>query len=661
MSEHILSANKFAIAYYDDKNKNDHASGTMDATSLDRLYCTFAEIAQPSWGYSKITKISGSVYFSKLTPYSYGYKARFSAAAKAFDVSSLTYNNAPSMSRTASFSATSAGRAWGEIETEPVSAARDFWTKGLVFTGAAAPAAIVYTPSGGFAPQLKIETDDNTLVRMEAYLWDKNQGGKTIKRTRGEPVTISTYTRPDGCSYLEVTQAAFALIWVGADGTEHEVQAADPLATSATIPAADIASETSIKVKPKITSNNTLTYTPEKWMTVDLSDSVSTAKPLEPVGQLIEQTATTVFRWAHIVTSGSAQTKADLQVSSDAENWTDLATVLGATTNWTAPPSTFTTGSHFWRVRTYNADGVAGAWSDAAEFLCIGAPGAPVVEISTPSPRATITWQAAEQQAYEVRIDDGIKSGVKYGTERAWKCNAYLDDGPHTASVRVQNEWGLWSEWSTEGFDVKNVPGTAITATVEGGIDAKITWSGAGYDYYLVYRNGKPIAKIEGTGYTDIESIGSVAYRVQGCYKGSDYYGLSAQVVAEIKTDKVRVYDMDRKEWLHFLYDPSAHRSTSLILSQDIQYVRLSGHTYPVAERSEFKSRTLRITCACADDTERQALRRLLGHMACCKTPEGNMTVGYPSSVSESSDDFFSTYSFTIDQIDRKEEINLDS
>ena len=37
------------------------------------------------------------------------------------------------------------------------------------------------------------------------------------------------------------------------------------------------------------------------------------------------------------------------------------------------------------------------------------------------------------------------------------------------------------------------------------------------------------------------------------------------------------------------------------------------------------------------------------------------MTIGYPTSISESSDDFFSTYSFTIEQIDRKEEIDLDS
>ena len=71
--------------------------------------------------------------------------------------------------------------------------------------------------------------------------------------------------------------------------------------------------------------------------------------------------------------------------------------------------------------------------------------------------------------------------------------------------------------------------------------------------------------------------------------------------------------------------------------------------------------RDRRIACVCADDAERQSLRALLGHLTCCKTPEGNMIIGYPASITENSDDFFSTYSFTIEQIDRKEEINIDS
>ena len=277
------------------------------------------------------------------------------------------------------------------------------------------------------------------------------------------------------------------------------------------------------------------------------------------------------------------------------------------------------------------------------------------------NPRPEIRWQSDEQQAYQVEIDGVYASGTRFGTGKTWKAPFYLADGSYTVRVRVQNEYGFWSPWGTAALPVTNVPGSAITLTAEGGIEAVLSWTPGSFDYYLVYRDGVAIAKVTEPSYTDAASIGSVSYQVRGCYDNSDNYSLSEAVEVTVSTDKVRLYDMERGEWLHFLSDSSAHRSTGLSLSQDIQYVQLSGHTYPVAERSEFKSRALRITCVCADDAERQALRALLGHLTCCKTPEGNMTIGYPASISESSDDFFSTYSFTIEQIDRKEEIDLDS
>ena len=276
-------------------------------------------------------------------------------------------------------------------------------------------------------------------------------------------------------------------------------------------------------------------------------------------------------------------------------------------------------------------------------------------------PRPEIRWQSDEQQAYQVEIDGVYASGTRFGTGKTWKAPFYLADGSYTMRVRVQNEYGFWSPWGTAALPVTNVPGGAITLTAEGGIEAVLNWTPGSFDYYLVYRDGVAIAKVTEPSYTDAASIGGVRYQVRGCYDNSDNYSLSEAVEVTVSTEKVRLYDMERGEWLHFLYDSSAHRSTGLSLSQDIQYVHLSGHTYPVAERSEFKSRALRITCVCADDAERQALRALLGHLTCCKTPEGNMTIGYPASITENSDDFFSTYSFTIEQIDRKEEINIDS
>lgn len=383
---------------------------------------------------------------------------------------------------------------------------------------------------------------------------------------------------------------------------------------------------------------------------------------LTPDNIFVDNTSETVLSWGNDSSYGVTPTKADVQIKTATDvDYVTVATLTENVHSYTAPAGSFSNGENTWRVRLYNLSGVASDWSSPARIYTLGAPQQPALEVTTRTPRPEIRWQSDEQQAYQVEIDGVYVSGTRFGTGKTWKAPFYLADGSYTVRVRVQNEYGFWSPWCTAALPVTNVPGGAITLTAEGGIEAALSWTPGSFDYYLVYRDGVAIAKVTEPSYTDAASIGGVRYQVRGCYDNSDNYSLSEAVEVTVSTEKVRLYDMERGEWLHFLYDSSAHRSTGLSLSQDIQYVQLSGHTYPVAERSEFKSRALRITCVCADDAERQSLRALLGHLTCCKTPEGNMTIGYPASITENSDDFFSTYSFTIEQIDRKEEIDIDS
>ena len=471
--------------------------------------------------------------------------------------------------------------------------------------------------------------------------------------------TFSWRESVNGYCYADVSRTSAKFRWrKSASDTVKEIDVPGT-ATSITIPANTFSGD-SIQWQISVTANSGVTTTSD-WMTLSLTDVESTAVAVAPDRAVLDGASDNVFKWEHIISTGTAQTKAELQQSTDSSTWTALATVTGAANTWTAPAGTFTSGTKYWRVRTYNSKGAAGAWSAATQFIVLAAPATPPVSIMSTEPRPELRWQSDEQQAYQVEIDGVYASGTRFGTGKTWKAPFYLADGSYTARVRVQNEYGFWSPWGTAALPVVNVPGGAITLTAEGGIEAALSWTPGSFDYYLVYRNGVAIAKVTEPSHTDAASIGGVRYQVRGCYDNSDNYSLSEAVEITVGTDNVRLYDMERGEWLHFLYDSSAHRSTGLSLSQDIQYVQLSGHTYPVAERSEFKSRALRIACVCADDAERQSLRALLGHLTCCKTPEGNMIIGYPASITENSDDFFSTYSFTIEQIDRKEEINIDS
>lgn len=608
--------------------------------------------------FKAITRASVAIYANL----AYGTDGQSCAAsadflAESFAEKSVTYNTAPKTDALGSVRVSAYVTGDGTYATGNVLGIGLEHLRSLLVYGlkVSPPYRIAFqTSRGSNKPYISVEYSDEIVGLSLSNLAPSS--GSIV------PANVTTFSWAEaatGVCYELITRASAKFCWrKSASDTVKEI-VVPGTATSITIPANTFSGD-SIQWQISVTANSGVTTTSD-WMTLSLTDVESTAVAVAPDRAVLDGSSDNVFKWEHVISTGTAQTKAELQQSTDGSTWTALATVTGAANTWTSPAGTFTSGTKYWRVRTYNSKGAAGAWSAATQFIVLAAPATPPVSIVSTEPRPEIRWQSDEQQAYQVEIDGVYASGTRFGTGKTWKAPFYLADGSYTVRVRVQNEYGFWSPRGTAALPVTNVPGGAITLTAEGGIEAALSWTPGSFDYYLVYRDGVAIAKVTEPSYTDAASIGGVRYQVRGCYDNSDNYSLSEAVEVTVSTDKVRLYDMERGEWLHFLYDSSAHRSTGLSLSQDIQYVQLSGHTYPVAERSEFKSRALRITCVCADDAERQSLRALLGHLTCCKTPEGNMTIGYPSSISESSDDFFSTYSFTIEQIDRKEEIDLDS
>ena len=722
MSTYTLTANKSGGYGYSTPDSNFQAP-TVQYGAGDNLAMTFPALPA-AYQYKKINSVIPYVYASWLSSVGGSATIYFSDFTAAADPEKITYSNStPTSSYTVSRATASShalpGWVYGTAADGSlvINNIRNLLKYGMSVTFSL---VALYTTLSSYKPYLLIDFDAADVgisIESVSYINDSAAG-------RGIVNKFAWYAKPaTTATYLPVKQASAQFQWrVGSSGTVHTISCGaadssnryDLSVQAGTFPAEEI------QWRVVVTGNNGATATSD-WFSRTVYDAVirnpspaggtvpkalpatfswklsqkmsehsttsdvnltqktatfrwrtaagaaateiscGTAETVAPSGIVIDASASNVFKWQHVISTGTAQTKAELQISPDNSTWSALATVTGPSDTYTVPANTISSGTKYWRVRTYNSDGVASEWSAAAQFVAVGAPDAPVVVIGTTSPRPAISWQVEGQQAYQVEIDGVYTSGTRFGTGKTWTAPFYLEDGSYTVRVRVQNEYGFWSPWGTAALPVTNVPGSAITLTAEGGIEAVLSWTPGSFDYYLVYRDGVAIAKVTEPSYTDAASIGAARYQVRGCYDNSDNYSLSGAATVVVSTDKVRLYDMERGEWLHFLYDSSAHRSTGLSLSQDIQYVQLSGHTYPVAERSEFKSRALRITCVCADDAERQALRALLGHLTCCKTPEGNMTIGYPASISESSDDFFSTYSFTIEQIDRKEEINIDS
>ena len=396
-----------------------------------------------------------------------------------------------------------------------------------------------------------------------------------------------------------------------------------------------------------------------------MADMESMATIKSPKGEVVDASGPVVFSWSHIISTGTAQTKAELQISTDMQTWTALATVTGAETTYTAPANTLGSGTKYWRVRTYNTDNAAGAWSDAAEFICVGAPAAPAVSIKSQSPRPVIGWQSSEQLAYQVEIDGVYSSGTYYGTEKTWTAPMYLEDGEYIVRVRVQNEYAMWSPWGSAALRVANTAGPAINLTAEAGDAVRISWRAAGgyhYNFYLIYRNGKLIAKTQELTYTDLRSIGSVSYQVRGCFDTSSNYRLSNAVTVTVSVPCVTLIDLDTGDVLPIPYSASTHRTTGRNLSRGVQSVQLAGRRYPTIERSMHYAETISVACAFREAEDCAALEALVGKMVAVKTPESKMVSGCLSVLAATADGgFYTTYQFDVEQADVEEVVDIDS
>lgn len=397
------------------------------------------------------------------------------------------------------------------------------------------------------------------------------------------------------------------------------------------------------------------------WSSFGTRDTVSTATADEPSGNLLDGDQPISFRWTHINESGSAQTKAELQKSADGSTWTALTTVPGAANEYAAPAGTFASGTWFWRVRTYNLDNAAGAWSDAASFVTVSAPSKPKVIVQA-SPRPLITWQTNEQSAYQIQLDTAVDT-TDYGSGKSWRSPVYLDDGLHIVRVRVQNSYGVWSEWGSATFTVSHTASGAVVLTVDADHRAELSWSYAGsWTEFVVYRDGVAIAKTTDYSYTDDYSVGAVRYQVRACASDGTYnYSLSNEVTVSVMPETVMLSALGSGKWLFLRLSAAQHRTNTIKASRTFSLTHLSGRKFPEAELTEFCDRSISVSYATDDVAEKTALEALMGSPVCLKTPGGKMVIGILDTLSETESMFYSSYTFAVSQMHYPEEVDLDA
>lgn len=495
----------------------------------------------------------------------------------------------------------------------------------------------------GRKPALKLVVDETATVGLSIRSCSPTSGFVD----RAQPAVFAWDARPNGSCITPVVQESGFFRWrEGSSGQIHTVAAFED--SSVTIPAGTFPSG-EIQWQIELTANSG-EVTTSPWYTITTADATPTAVPRSPISAVLDGGEDNTFVWDHVISTGTAQTAFDLQARISG-TWTTIKSGTGAATSTVIPAGTLSTTADAWRVRTYNADSVAGAWSDAASIIVVAAPATPGVTVISQGPRPEIRWATTGQQGYEIELGD-YASGLIYGAAQSWRCPIWLNDGSYIVRVRVINNYGLWSEWGSAPVTVTHTEGDAITLTVEATHTARLAWRTSGaYDRFVVYRNGAVVAVTGDTVYEDPCSIGPVTYQIRGIYEGSDDYGLSPEVAVTVSADTLMLCDLDSGAWLRLELSDAQHRTFEESLQRQTAQIYLAGRAYPVVEISEHSSRSVSVTWATNNPALCAACDALPGKRVCVKTPGGRMVTGILDALSRTGGEFYTVYAATVWQI----------
>lgn len=437
--------------------------------------------------------------------------------------------------------------------------------------------------------------------------------------------------------------------------TEHTTNLSGSTST-VTIPANTF---TANQIEWAVTANlNTGEAVTTAWIAVNTAEPKPSAKIILPKDTIVDGSKGVPFEWEYSITSGTPQYAFELQKSADGSEWTTLVEkTVSEETSTTIPAASLTGGDMYWRVRVYNNDDIASEWSEAAKVLVVAAPASPGIVVVSEAPRFSIRWASSDQQGYEIAVD-GETVLSRYGTASAYTYSDWLSDGSHTVAVRVQNKYSLWSEWATAALYITNAPGAAIYIGSKASPTPQLRITSSGYDYYVIYRNGKKIAQIKPsvlTTFTDNFANGGNRYIVRGGYDAGGNFGESAETSVTAGYDTLTLYDTVTRKRLRLSNAKRQTRETNLTISQNATLTHYSGAQLPTAEVGQQRDRRYQFECAFSAMSERekaQELEAMLGHIVCICDQYGTALVGIASSARLVVSQFLYSYTVSVDEVD---------
>lgn len=516
----------------------------------------------------------------------------------------------------------------------------------------------VETSKGTHKPFLRLEYTDE-LVGMNVAKPSPTSG----YASKHQPSTFNWTTIRNGMSYVVAEPASAALLWRESDGgTIHRVPFIDGSITQEPSPvymetyvhsgkvAGGAFTADQIQWAVEVTANSGVVKTSD-WNTLTTVDSLSTARAVSPSGQILDSRAPILFTWEHVISTGTEQTGFDLQTSTDGVQWVTLASETTNRNTYLASANTFLAGKLYWRVRTYNSDGVAGEWSAPLMTSIVGSPLPPSITVESNQPQWSIRWSQQGQQGYEVEFD-GVRIASAFGQESRYQYQNWADPGAHVVRVRIQNEYSLWSDWGTASITIVNMPGETIilTATKDSSTPSvALSWTGAS-DRYIIYRNKQIIGETMQQEFVDQFGAGDCTYQVRGVSDSNGYYTISDPVTVTILPENLMLYDIHNKVWCDIARSATQTRDTKETMTRAASFLHFAGSEKPSVEFGEATDRSISFVCAFMADEygEKAKFEASVGGMVCLKLPDGKSIVGALNAYTRNATTFYTVYQASV-------------
>lgn len=637
----------FAIIDWNEAQKNDHISAETNGKASEILCLKFDTLQEEHkylriWGARLYVYIADGVVTANKKLGVYGFEENVS-------IEQITYGNAPNSSYVLQIKITAANapgyyNGYSDYSQTDINLA-DAMKNGICIN---TDGTKMQTCTGENAPYIELRLEDE-IVGLQPYNLSPPSGAFVDKDN--DLIFSWMAKQDDDCyCYEEVAAQSAKIVWENETGEEHTIIATDPLWT--VIPAGTFTGER-VKWKVELTSTSGATSVSD-WAEVTTQDAIPETVAINPKGTVVDGSNDIKFEWEHIISTGTKQKSFELQISGDGTNW-EILRNLETSDNFVIIPADTLHGTIYWRVRTANTNGIYGEWSADSKIIVIAAPATPKVIITSVQPRFEIRWEQGGQEAYEIALD-GEKIRKKYSRESHCEYDDYLAPGNYTVSVRIQNEFRLWSEWGSTVISIVNETGPEIQLQADE--NGKLLWtSSSEYIQYSVFRDDEIIAKTKMTAYKDEFAVGTSKYMVRGEMENGNYTE-SNEVSITTNVPCMMISYVHDPKWLHLRHSVSSLRTVELSASSSATYVHYVGERLPSVEVGDAINMQLNFETSMRLDDTSLALEfeKLLGKLVCIKTKNGERYVGVLDSISRKINAFCRSYTASATLVNWREQ-----